>query len=105
MSTNYVSDFAASYVAAVGNGGCGTYAEAGPEYHCLIDSYDSLFNAIKNKQTEQIDSLYKDYIDSFNVVQQRLEKSWEKVFPGEPYPKQSSIHGLVIVINKMLKFR
>ena len=102
METNYVTDFTAKYVAVMTKSKIGDYSKCGPEYHLLLDAYDTLMSSIDTNDLNSIISAKKKLIKEIDSVQNSVKKAWNKYCPNDEYPVQRTIHGLNIIIAKLL---
>ena len=68
-----------------------------------IGYYNELMNSIDNNELIHIKEAKLNFIKEIESIQiDYLMKAWEIIFPKEDYPKQDSIHGINIIVEKLL---
>ena len=103
METNYVEDFVSKFVSVMQRAELGGYDQWGSYYHVLLDRYNEVMRLADESNSEKIKEAKNEFDTELREIQQGLEQAWNAFFPEQDYPKQSSIHGLNIVINKIIE--
>lgn len=103
MKNNYVTEFTSTFVSVMQRGGLGGYDLWGANYHLLLDKYNEIMRLADVPIPEKIKEAKIEFDKVLNETQQELRQVWIQFFPKQDYPEQNSIHGINIIINKILE--